>query len=408
MAIVQEHPVTTRARGSKVAITGLPLLSRRQLNRALIARQFLNRRHDLPVEVVLEHLAGMQSQVPADPFLGLRSRLDAFQPAELDTLMLERRAVRIGVMRGTIHVVTARDALHLRVLTQAVYERIATAQPAWREALDGIDMPLFLATRREVFGPTPGTGRAARVRFREAFPDRDPEILALVVRHMLPLVQITPRGTWGASHAPAYQLADRWLDHPLPANASIDEYILRYLRAFGPATVADIQSWSRINTLRPHVDRLRPQLRTFRNERGQELFDVLDGLLPDGDTELPVRFLPEYDNILLSHKDRTRILSEEFRASISSNNGRFLRTYLLDGFVHGWWGLQRGKDATILAIEPFTPLSRIEQAAIEDEAARLLTFLTPGAPHATIRFEEEIHTNDGCGHVPLPFGSPSR
>ncbi|TMG40774.1 MAG: winged helix DNA-binding domain-containing protein, partial [Chloroflexi bacterium] len=155
--------------------------------------------------------------------------------------------------------------------------------------------------------------------------------------------------------------------------------ILRYLKAFGPATVSDISAWSGLTGLRSVVERLRPKMRTFQDERGRELFDVPDGPLPDPETPSPPRFLPEYDNILIGHDDRTRVIDHAYRHAI------FMGTLLVDGFVQGTWAIKRAGDATTLTIEPLRRLTRAERSAVAEEGERLVTFVAGDAPRREVR-----------------------
>jgi hypothetical protein len=171
------------------------------------------------------------------------------------------------------------------------------------------------------------------------------------------------------------------LGRPLDRSPSIDEVVRRYLTAFGPATVADVQAWSGLTRLREVVDRLRPSLLEFADERGRTLFDVPDGPRPDPDTPAPVRFLPEYDNLLLSHADRTRVISDEDRRQLMTVNGIIPGTFLVDGWFRGIWKLRRARGAATLTITPFHAMSKRATAAVTAEGARLLRFAAAGDDH---------------------------
>lgn len=353
------------------------ILTQRQLNRALLARQHLLQRSEMPVAGMLRHLVGMQSQAPNDPFIGLWTRLCGFGPDALSTMMLDRSAVRASLMRGTIYVVTADDYIILQPLMRPLHERV---------------FPAMLQESRDLLSLQPMTMKGLGERLEERFPDHDPAAMAQAARFLLPLVQVTPRGTWGASHQATWALAEQWLERPVPGEASMEEMIRRYLAAFGPATVADMQAWSGLTGMRGVVAGMRDELVVFRNERGQELFDVPGGLLPGGEVPAPVRFLPGFENALLSHKDRTRIISEERRRWIGSRNGLFAATYLVDGVVAGTWVTDITKKTASLTIRPFETHAPEILDALEDEAFGLLCLLAAGR-------ERAIHVS---GVNPLP------
>jgi hypothetical protein len=240
--------------------------------------------------------------------------------------------------------------------------------------LEGIDLRELAGAGRVMVEEEPRTFDAIGKRLAERWPGRDPLALSNAVRALLPLVQVPPRGMWGHSGRAAHTTTDAWLGRPLDADSSLDEMVMRYLAAFGPASVGDVQAWSGLTRLAEVVDRLRPRLRVFRDERGRELFDLPDAPRPDGDTPAPARFLPDYDNVVLSHADRTRIVSDEHRGRVIAYNARIVGTILLDGFVAGTWRIARERDTATLLVEPFAPPSAGDRAALEDEGARLLAF----------------------------------
>jgi hypothetical protein len=346
----------------------------------LLERQWLLRRRTAPVADAIEHLCGMQAQVPASPYVGLWTRLEDFRPQKLADLITNRRAVRIALMRSTIHLVTARDCLRLRPLFQAFLERaLYTATPFGR-GIEGMDMAALVTTARTVLDERPRTLAELGTALHQRWPDRDPASLAYAVRHLVPLVQVPPRGVWGRSGAARCATAEAWLGRPLQARPSVEKLILRYLAAFGPATVADIQAWSGLRGLRPTVERLRPRLRSLADAGGRELLDVPEGMLPDADTEVPPRFLPEYDNLLLAHADRTRVVSNADRSVIG------FRTVLVDGMVRATWTIARQPAAATLTVECLTPLRKAERMAVDEEGTRLLAFVAPDATSREIRF----------------------
>jgi hypothetical protein len=340
------------------------ILSRRALNRALLERQLLLHRSKMSANDAIEHVVGMQAQVPTDPYVGLWTRLDGFHTGDLATLITERRAVRIGLMRATVHLVTARDAIAIAPVVQSIFERVfVTARgdvgvPTFTSRLAGVDLKAVLATGRKLVDQSPRTAAELRPLLKKRWPDRDADALAAVVHFLLPLVQVPPRGVWGASAQARHTTLEAWLGRAPSDNASPDKLVLRYLRAFGPATVADARTWSRLTGLRDVFERLRPRLRTFRDEKGRELFDVPDGALPDPDTPAPPRFLPEYDNVFLSHDDRSRVVRDDFRRAPDSGIAGTFGTVLVGGFIGAIWKISRRDGEALLRIESVAPLAR--------------------------------------------------
>ena len=358
----------------------LPTLTRRALNRATLARQLLLSRSDTAPLDAVEHLVGLQAQLPLNPYTALWSRLERFRPESLAALLEERRVVRIVVMRSTIHLVTADDSLLLRPLMQPVLDAELARHPEFAPRLRGLDLGPVLAYAREVLAE-PRTGPQLRAALVERFPDRDPAALAYACRCLLALVQVPPRGLWGSTSQVTTATVEAWLGRPLAVEPSLDGVVLRYLAAFGPATVADVATWSRLTGLRAVVDRLRPQLRAFRDERGRELLDLPGAPRPDPDTPAPPRFLPEYDNVLLSHADRGRFLSDEDRTRLRWLSAPLRGSLLHDGFLAGTWRVEQ--DA--LAISHVGRLTKRAAASIAAEGRRLLRF--HGADGRDVRLE---------------------
>ncbi|HVC77764.1 MAG TPA: winged helix DNA-binding domain-containing protein [Candidatus Micrarchaeaceae archaeon] len=359
---------------------GEAVLSQRALNRALLQRQMLLRRTNLTAAKAIERLVGMQAQVPSSPYIGLWSRLVGFHPDDLSRLIGSRRAVRMSLMRSTIHLVTARDCFALRPVMQPVLERGLYVGSPFGRQVKGVDIAALLAAGRAALDEKPRTTAEMRKLLAKAWPGYDSNSLAYAVRSLLPMVQVPPRGLWGGQGLPTYSTAETWLGRPLGADTSPDAMVVRYLRAFGPATMADIQSWSGLTNVRLVVERLRPRLRTFRDEKGRELLDVPGGLFCDPDTEAPPRFLPDYDNALLAHDDRSRVMAREHRGLI----GR--PTILVDGYALGGWKVTKEKNAVTLAVEMLKPLSKQEVRAIEIEGDQLLDFIAADATVRNIRF----------------------
>jgi Winged helix DNA-binding domain len=351
----------------------------------------LLRRRKLSAVEAIERLVGMQAQAPAPPYIGLWTRLKNFHPDELERLILERRTVRIALMRNTVHLVSARDCLALRPLMQPVFDRTLYSTRANRAHLEGIDIEALVAAGRALLEERPRTAKELGELLKEQWPERDPASLARAIRHLVPLVQVPPRGLWGKSGPAAHTTAEAWLGCPLDPAPSLEETILRYLGAFGPATIKDVQTWSGLSRLAEVIERLRERLRIFRDESGKELFDVPDAPLPDPDTPAPPRFLPEFDNLILSHADRTRVIADEHRKAIASKNGMVPASVLVDGFVRGTWKTKRSPGKAILEIKPFELLAKEDREALAEEGERLIRFT--GAESCEIRFAEprEIH-----------------
>src|SRR5579872_687704 len=284
-----------------------PLLSRRALNRALLARQLLLSRSDLDVVSAVTRLVGLQAQTPNAPYIALWSRLDHFSQESLTKLIHDRRVVRIALMRGTIHSVTDTDCLELRPHFDAVLTR--GLRGAFGKHLQGLNLKDVERAARKLLQKHPLSFVELGKLLQKRWPNRDSAALANAVRAMVPLVQIPPRGTWGKGGLATHVPAEIWLGR-LPGDLPpIERVILRYLAAFGPACVRDVQAWSGIMGLRPILESMRKNLITFVDEEGNELFDTPESPRPDEDMPAPPRFLPVFDNVLLSHADRRRILS---------------------------------------------------------------------------------------------------
>ncbi len=363
-----------------------PLLSRRALNRTLLARQLLLERWAMPSAEALERLVGLQAQNPGSPYQALRARLAAFDPLELSGLLERREAVRMVLMRGTIHLVTAEDAARLRPVVQPVLDRELFANRTWARGIAGVDLAPVLALGRALTDERPRSLAELRAEIASRWPDLDAGALAYSIRNQLPTVQATPRGLWGRTGGVALTTLERWTGRPMGEPSTIEQVIVRYLRAFGPATVADAAAWSRLTGLREAFERLRPSLRAFRDERGRELFDVPDAPLLAGDEPAPARLLPDYDNALLAHADRTRIVPPLDWPSLGDNVT--MPTILVDGFVAGMWKPAGRGAAMAIELTALAPLGLPDRVDVEAEASALLEMLEPRADPGAIRWVE--------------------
>jgi hypothetical protein len=363
-------------------MTGSAVLDVRALNRATLARQLLTERVARPALDVVEHLVGMQAQAPFPPYFGLWTRIAAFDPTELADALLDRRAVRIVLMRGTVHLVVARDVGLLRPLVQPILDRDLRTNSLHAAGLAGLELDALALAAREALAGGPLTAVELGAALAPRWPERPPAALAYAARGVLPLVQVPPRAVWGRSGRTAYQPADAWLRRELEVSpdpvADPVAMVARYLAAFGPATVADLRTWSGLTGLREVVEGM--DLVAFRDERGRELYDLPAAPRPDPDLPVPVRFLPEFDNVLLSHADRTRIISDDFRRRLfAGRNGVFPGTFLVDGFVAGDWRIARSRRNATLTVTSWAPVRERDRAAVMVEGARLLEFAAPDA-----------------------------
>jgi hypothetical protein len=363
------------------------VLGRRELNRALLERQALLRRTGATPAAMVEHLVGLQAQAPMPPYLGLWSRLSDFDAHELGRMLTDGEVVRLTLMRATVHLVTPRDAALLRPLVQVAIER--NHNGAFGRRMGGADTAELAAAARELLADGPLTAREVARGLLERGIGDDLEAIANAVRTYVPAVQLPPRGVWGAGAQARYATLEAFTGRDLEADPRIDEVVLRYLNAFGPATVVDMQNWSGLTKLKPAFERLRPQLVTFTDEDGRELFDLPDAPRPDPDTPAPVRLLGEYDNVLLGHADRRRIIPPDFPRSAMLAPGRFVNKLLVDGLLRATWWLERdGRRSATLAIRPAGRLTRAEKEAVGDEARATVEFMVADAPTRDVRFVE--------------------
>jgi len=350
------------------------------LNRALLARQLLLARSTRSTVEAIEHLVGMQAQIPNSPYLGLWTRLDRFDPATLSRMITGRRAVRAALMRGTLHLCTARDYLSIRPLVQTVLTRGLNGN--FGRYLKGLGPQRIAEAGRRLLEKQPRGMAEISSLLQARWPDRDARTLGYAVQYLLPIVQLPPRGVWGATGPVIWATAKGWLGRPLknPPRA-LDRLVLRYLAAFGPASVMDMRSWSGIAGLREVVDRLRRRLRTFKSSEGDELFDLPDAPRPHRDTPAPPRFLPFYDNVLLGHADRSRVIPDGGGKWFFPTEGLLVGTILVDGFLAGRWRIGQQRDRATLLIDPFVRLRKDNRTALIQEGRRLLGFAAAGAAH---------------------------
>ncbi|WP_156724670.1 winged helix DNA-binding domain-containing protein [Streptomyces apocyni] len=365
-----------------------PLFDRRSLNRALLERQLLLERHKMSALEVLEHLVGMQAQSPKAPYVGLWTRLADFRHEELAELLTSREAVRLTLMRGTVHLVSARDCRGLHPLLRPLFDRLALTQ--YGKRLDGLSADTVIDAGRALLEERPLTGAALGRALGERWPGLDPSVLAGVVRTRQALVQIPPRGLWDRAGQATYATAESWLGAPLAA-ASLEAMVLRYLAAFGPASVRDVQAWSGLTHLREVTEPLRPRLLVGRDERGVELFDLPDAPRPDPDTPVTPRFVAEFDNLTLSHAERSRVISDAGRKAVFTKNGQIPGMFLVDGFVQGTWKVTQRRKAATLLLTPFARLRKRDATALLSGGEALLRFAADGAETYDVQLAQPLN-----------------
>ena len=369
-------------------------LSLRALNRAALHRQLLLDRAPMTAGEAVRHLGGLQAQAPLAPYVGLWTRLAGFRHEALKDLLTERAVLRAHLMRNTVHLVDAADYVRFRPLYQPLLGRhLAGTLPARAggKNLVGVDLAELAEVAADLLGQTALTRVELGARLALRWPDHDPASLAYAASHLLPLVQVPPRGLWGEPNSrAAFMLADAWLNTPAPAPAPapvsrstiLEQLVLRYLAAYGPASVADIQAWSGLTRLREVTDRLGSRLRTFSGPAGAGLLDLPDAPRPDPDVPAPPRFLPEYDNLLLSYAERTRVIPHRRPVPLPPGHGAAGGTLLVDGSWQADWKISQG----IAEIRPFIRLSPADRDAIAAEGERLLGFADPAIAVRDVRF----------------------
>jgi hypothetical protein len=355
-----------------------PVLTRLELNRATLARQMLLERADASPLKAVERLVGLQAQFAKAPFIALWSRLAGFRRADLARLFDDRKLVRATLMRATLHFMSAADYARFRMTLQPL---LAAAVAGLGDRAKGIDADRVIEASVKLFQRGPSDFEALREALankKEAL-EGDVRAMAYLVRTSVPLVQVPDGGAWSFAAGGTFALAESWLGGPVDPEARLADFALRYLKAFGPASVADAQTWSGLKSLKGTFDELRPKLTVFQDEGGRELFDIPDAPRPPADTPVPARFLPDFDGLLLGHADRTRVISEEHRKRIGTKNLLVVATFLVDGEVAGTWKAEKRRGTAQLAIEPFGKLKKAVRTELEAEGTRLLKFIEEDA-----------------------------
>lgn len=350
----------------------MTVLSTRVLNRTFLRRQLLAERTSRRAGDIVEHLVAVQGQEADSPYLGLRARSSDFRRADLTGLLQDRTVVRGALLRGTQHLCTGADYGWLRPTLRSALERMA----ARGGRLGRCDPVAFAEAAREILTEGVLTRPEIARRLAARFPELDHGELALVVHLRFALLHPPPAGTWGHRGRVGCVLAEDWLGRPLAAAPAMETLVMRYLAAFGPASVKDVQVWSGLTRLAAAIKELRPRLRVFQDEAGIELYDLPDAPIEEADLPAPVVFLPEFDNAVLGHADRSRILRGDDRPLVMPGWSIVRPTVLVDGFVAATWSM---RGATV-NIAPFRPLSPADRSAVEEQAVRVLEFAVPDGP----------------------------
>ena len=349
-------------------------LSLKQLNRTLLARQMLLERSSSGCEAATARLVALQSQIPNPPYIGLWTRLIGFEKRCLSEMLEARRIVRAPWIRSTLHLVAAADHQRFQAVIQPALAR--GLRSFFGARAKGLDVERLIQIAKPFLeAENPAIG-ALRDKLLEQEPNEDKQAMAYAVRSHLPLVQIPPSGTWGAGTRARYTTAEAWLGAPAPAD--LIALFHRYLAAFGPATVMDFQTWAGMTGLKSQLAPALKELACYHSEDGVELFDLPEAPILEAERPAPIRFLPEYDNILIAHKDRRRILPEALRKRVFVSAGRVLGTVLINGFVGAIWKVQRDRQGASLQITLFERQSEDVRAAIESEGLNLLKFICDG------------------------------
>jgi hypothetical protein len=341
----------------------------------------------LSVPAAIERLVGLQAQQTLPPYVGLWTRLRDFRRDDLAHLIENRTIIKATLMRATLHLFTTEDYLLLRT----------TLQPALAQASESIakrrgeelDIEKILTAARQYIAEKPRTFAEISKMLTELMPDTDVGAMRYTVRTHLPLVQTPINSGWSYPGNPQFTLAESWLGKPICGEENLRTLVFRYLAAFGPATVTDIQTWSGLVKLKDAIETLKPDLLVYRDEQRRELLDLPGMSLPAAGTPAPERFLPEFDNLLLSHTNRTRVIADAHRAKVYLPGLRVAATFLVDGFVRGVWKVEKTKKAAALVIEPFDSLTKQSRDALAEEAEQLIRFIEPGAQAFEARFENQ-------------------
>jgi hypothetical protein len=353
-------------------------LSNRQLNRATLARQMLLERSDLGIADAVRFLGGLQAQQSNDPYIALWSRLNGFTHPALTSLIVDRTLVRATSMRGTLHLHTADDLLNFRALVQPFL--LAQWKSNFLRRFGDNDKAKIHRAGVRLLDKGPMTSGALGKALQEKFPSGEPLAKSVLLQMSETLIQIPPTRLWGNGSAPLLTRVENWLPPPYKRQLSRKDLVRRYLAAFGPASINDMQIWCRLTKLAAEFEALRNELVAFVSEDdGRTLYDLPDAPRPDPDTPAPVRFLPLYDNVYLGFDNRRRMLqtADMKRINLFAD---FKPAVLVDGVIAAGWVVSMGKKgAARLDIEPYRKLTKTQIRELEKEGQAFLGFMAENA-----------------------------
>lgn len=359
-------------------------LTDRQLNRATLARQMLLERSNMGIVETVEWLLGLQAQVTEGPYQGLWSRLEGFTHEALTALIVDKQLARATTMRGTLHLHSPSDLVGIRTLVGPVLERMW--QGNFRRRFGDADQQQVLAAAIEVVDREPMTAGDVGKALKDRFPTAEPLAMTVLLQIREIMVQVPPTRIWGSGHSPLLARAPKYLP-PTTSDLDLTMLVRRYLAAYGPASVNDMQSWCGLTKLGEVFETIRYELVTFTAPDGRELFDLPDGPRPDADTPAPVRFMPLYDNAFLGYDNRRRMLAEgdEIRGDLLRD---VKPSVLVDGNVAAGWAIENRKGAASLTVSPYRKLRKRDVADVEREGLKFLRFMGEGAETFDVRVLE--------------------
>ena len=352
------------------------VLTRRELNRALLARQMLLERQPVSATQALHTLLAVQGQLPRAPFIGLWARTANFAPEDLREAIKARQVVRATMLRGTLHLMLAEDVLAFRTTLRTEMEMTMPAGKRWTQA----DLEPTLSLASEHF-QAPASFETLRERIEASGLD-DVRFRAYAARLLLPLVQANSDAPYGFDTGGEFVLAESWLGNNVAAQPDPEALVRRYLAAWGPATPADFAAWSGMKGVARWFEALGADVVLLRDERKRTFYDLRDAPRPAADVPVRPRLLPEFDGVMLGWQDRTRMISADDAKLIANRNLQVPAVVLVDGFVGGTWKIERKRKVASVTIRTFRPISLDDRQALEEEALSLLRTFEPDSTPA--------------------------